>query len=363
MVYCQRNALLTAHSYDYSGQPAATYSPSPRLQDVASQNGDQRSSVSPDTNRSAGLQYTFPNTPLINFNSPIPSRDLTLSTYASIPALAASDPTHSFAAFFTVFSACHPILPPLEKTKTLIREKNLIHLHSVIQFVGSFYIPSAPTSNFREDAGKLLLRQQLPKNGFSVQALLLFSIALHANAEEDACAQTLFSAISLALEIGMHREEFSTNFGEGCKILEESWRRTWWELYTMNAMFAGVNKSITFQLQHVAANVPLPCEEEQFLLGVRLRLPYYFERSTKFTRASLNRRHLIRIMMLLLLKKILFSPLTHIYSMQLEYLAGFSRSMWPILYSFPLWKWLKHLWQTGDSIYQKRSRILLLGMA
>lgn len=121
---------------------------------------------------------------------------------------------------------------------------------------------------FKEALNRMLFHQNAPKDGFSVQAMMLFAVGLHANNEPDKAGQVLQLAINLALEIGLNRAEFAILNGSGDRVMVEGWKRTWWSLFVINGLFAGVNPSITFRLRDVASDVPLPCEESEYLSGV-----------------------------------------------------------------------------------------------
>jgi hypothetical protein len=56
--------------------------------------------------------------------------------------------------------------------------------------------------------------------------------------------------------------------GEGLAVLEESWRRTWWEMYVLDGMIAGVHERSSFRLNEMPFEVLLPCEEHEFVSGV-----------------------------------------------------------------------------------------------
>ena len=129
-----------------------------------------------------------------------------------------------------------------------------------MQFIGSHYDEAAPTEEYRILANQVL-SDQIPKDGYKVQALLLFAISLHASDEQKLAKEILTVAADMALELGMHRKEFCIEQGERCRGLQESWRRTWWELYVMDGMLAALNQLDSFQLFKVETNVPLPCEE------------------------------------------------------------------------------------------------------
>ena len=72
----------------------------------------------------------------------------------------------------------------------------------------------------------------------------------------------------LAIEIDLNKRDFATLHGHGNPVLEESWRRTWWDLYVCDGMIAGVHRVTKFLLFDIQADVGLPCEEQQYLTGV-----------------------------------------------------------------------------------------------
>lgn len=53
-------------------------------------------------------------------------------------------------------------------------------------------------------------------------------------------------------------------------LLEESWRRTGWDLYIIDGMITGGRRESNFVLFDVAADVLLPCEEDEYLSGVSI---------------------------------------------------------------------------------------------
>ncbi|KLJ06932.1 hypothetical protein EMPG_17585 [Blastomyces silverae] len=90
---------------------------------------------------------------------------------------------------------------------------------------------------------------------------------MHWNDEKPRAREILDVATSLALEIGMNSRQFAYQYGEGNPILEESWRRTWWLLYVVDSLYAGIWRAPAFALWSVSSDVDLPCEEEDFHSG------------------------------------------------------------------------------------------------
>ena len=67
----------------------------------------------------------------------------------------------------------------------------------------------------------------------------------------------------------MHKREFVTAF-VGDVVLMESWRRTWWMLYIVDAYYAGTLGTMNLKAFLVEATVDLPCEEDVYESGVSM---------------------------------------------------------------------------------------------
>lgn len=174
------------------------------------------------------------------------------------------DAKHMFNLYYLHFHDGHPILLPRNYFAGHNRYWQYPnYLETIMQFIGSHFDGAAPTEEYRSLANQVL-SDQIPKDGFKVQALLLFAISLHARDEQKLAKEIMDSTIDMALELGMHRKEFCIEHGEGCRSLQESWRRTWWELYAMDGMLAALHQLNSFKLFKIETNVPLPCEEAVF---------------------------------------------------------------------------------------------------
>jgi hypothetical protein len=71
-------------------------------------------------------------------------------------------------------------------------------------------------------------------------------------------------AINIALEIGMHLQSFAVANGNGDAVLEESWRRTYWGMFVVEATIEAIRRTYNFKLWHIHADVDLPCEELEY---------------------------------------------------------------------------------------------------
>jgi hypothetical protein len=177
--------------------------------------------------------------------------------------------------YYKFFHNAHPFTLPRQYLIKRLHTDNdsLQHLLPVMRYIGSLIAPTtAPSESFRLLARDILPARSLPLNGFSVQSLLLLAIVEHCTNRFDEARYILNEAILLALKLDMQSQSFATVHGEGCSVLEESWRRTWWTLYVTDGIFAGIRHCLTFSLWNVKTDVDLPCEEDGYCCGVRARI-------------------------------------------------------------------------------------------
>jgi hypothetical protein len=172
--------------------------------------------------------------------------------------------------YFECFHDAHPLILPRKIFQKQLRDNpdSLNNLLPVLKYIGALYTPSSSTTKFREEVVSKLVSGTLPQDGFSVQALLLMSIAIHCSDEYRAAETYLDKAIDIALAINLHHEQPAWEIVNGNEVLAESWRRTWWTLWSVDAIFAAISHYTTHRLQNVIGNVLLPCEDEDYTSGV-----------------------------------------------------------------------------------------------
>ncbi|KAJ4012143.1 hypothetical protein NW766_007444 [Fusarium irregulare] len=179
--------------------------------------------------------------------------------------------------FYNYFHAGHPIVPPRETFISLAHETTLEPLAAVMRWVGSLYIPACPhRGQLFQEAHKSVYRIDRRKDGFLVQALLLLLIGLDGQGLHEKSREILSEVEQIAIEIGLNTRSFASIHGRGMPVIEESWRRTWWELFIIDGLIAGIHKKTNFLLFDFASDVALPCEEYQYLLE-DIPQPMYFE--------------------------------------------------------------------------------------
>lgn len=165
--------------------------------------------------------------------------------------------------YYQNFHLAHPIVLPQKALHNVPS-----YLLAVMQYIGAHYHYDESVRDALKDAAYAVLsEQQTPRNGFTVQSMLLLAIVTHAHGREDEANQILRSAVDLALELGMDRAAFARENSMGSSLWEESWRRTYWELYIVDGLFAGLREQSTFSLYGRPSDLSLPCEEEEYHAG------------------------------------------------------------------------------------------------
>ena len=170
-------------------------------------------------------------------------------------------------SFYRNFYAAHPFILPKEPLIVLRQETPLEPLLAAMRWIGSLYIERDTSPSLFREAFRLIDGNTV-KDGFLVQARLLLAIGLDGNHRLEKARKLMAEARDISIQIGMNRQSFATANGQRSPIVEESWRRTWWELYVVDALMSGVHQTDIFTLYDVPSDVALPCEELQYLTGV-----------------------------------------------------------------------------------------------
>ena len=165
-------------------------------------------------------------------------------------------------AFYEFFWPAHPFLPPFKHLEGHLSESEGPELTAAINLIGYKYTGYHHGQTAAADFEQGL--HDFPMNGFSVQALLLLAVYYHMINEKENAVISLHQAVRIALGIGLDRRNFAIDQGRGIPSIEESWRRTWWELYVLDVMFAALNQASDIQLKDCSMEVLLPCTEETY---------------------------------------------------------------------------------------------------
>ncbi|KAJ4345129.1 hypothetical protein N0V95_005901 [Ascochyta clinopodiicola] len=202
---------------------------------------------------------------------PTAPQQLNLNGTARVNRFGQLGPETAIQSFFHYFYNSHPFCLPEPRLLEVFNQRKAPLLEYAVQYLGSSYLSASPTDMYKEALNRHINSGNYTRDGWSVQALLLYAIGLHANNEVPRAAQIFAVAQDLTLEIGLNRMEYALIHGESDPQIEESWRRTWWSMYTANGMLCAVNPGVQFKLKDILTDVPLPCENDQYFSG---HIPY-----------------------------------------------------------------------------------------
>ena len=178
---------------------------------------------------------------------------------------------HYVGLYYEHFHRSHPfVLPHIHLYKMLeepTSRQRLELLLSVMRSIGSLYSPMSPRS--REKITNRISAGTDPRqDAFSVQCLLLNSIALYWCGNEEGSREELDLAISIALSISMQSCTFAAAHGMGNPVLQESWRRTWWQLCIIDAYYAAMQHRMSSLICRPDITTELTCEDRDYETGV-----------------------------------------------------------------------------------------------
>lgn len=189
-------------------------------------------------------------------------------------------------AYYQYFHDAHPLLLPLHALEGPLGIQHVPEkIITVMKYIGSHFltinnttteqmdshgcrkrISAGPTPDGNDtakhaletEAFSCLLRAE--EDGYQVQCMLLLSITAHAHGNFLDAIRIIKSATSLALKLGMNRHSFSVVHGYGSPLLEEMWRRCYWELFVVQSLLCALIEE-SAELYGASSDVPLPCDE------------------------------------------------------------------------------------------------------
>lgn len=178
-------------------------------------------------------------------------------------------PERCIDSFYFHFFAGHPCVLPKEQLLQVAKDRgDLEHLLMAMRWAGSLYIDVGPSrASFFDEAMRLVYSPDVPTDAFLVQAMVILLIGLDGSCQQDKAREILSDVERIAIEIGLYQRAYVMRHGQGDPILEECFRRTWWDLFVVDGMVAGVHRATNFLLFDIVSDVGLPCEEHQYLSG------------------------------------------------------------------------------------------------
>lgn len=195
----------------------------------------------------------------------------TISSTGSSPQPAEFGCDKLVDSYYKNFHKFHPfILPRMQLIKLCQDERSkdaYKPLIAVLRFIGHICDYGESSYSLKEAVEAHLLQHE-EIHPVMVQCRLLYSVTLFWQGDRSKYDKEINTAITLALDLGMHRDNFAVENGAGNPSLIESWRRTWWMLFILDAYYAGTLGNTNFRLMNTDITTRLPCEESEFESGV-----------------------------------------------------------------------------------------------
>ncbi|EEA20742.1 C6 transcription factor, putative [Talaromyces marneffei ATCC 18224] len=167
--------------------------------------------------------------------------------------------------YYQNFHASHPFIIPQKALGNSDLARLLpSYLLSMMQYVGSHFHPDPSAKDRYRKNAYMGLNESPEATGFKVQAMLLAAIVDHADGNEEQAGYRLKSAVIMASQLGMQSGSFGGSNSYGNVIFEESWRRTFWELFIVVHLFK------TFSGQHNCDDIQLSGYQDEDLLKMEL---------------------------------------------------------------------------------------------
>jgi hypothetical protein len=170
-------------------------------------------------------------------------------------------------AFYAYFYPAHPFVLPRTQLFETLEKNRCAHLELALQYIGSFYVIGGNPEVFQA-ALLNVMHSSTPKDLFVLQAMLLMSIGLHMSGKEQDSAHAMHTTVTAAMELGLNFRSYGRSHGPMPPLMEECLRRTWWEIFVCDGMFAGVNPCYSVHLRDVLTDMDFPLEDEEYLSGV-----------------------------------------------------------------------------------------------
>ncbi|GAB7358608.1 hypothetical protein MBLNU230_g3839t1 [Neophaeotheca triangularis] len=179
-------------------------------------------------------------------------------------SLNTADRERLVALFYTNFYPAHPFLVPSSFYHT---QNYPYYLDLMVCLVGhNFTTPLADAVAFRSATHSAMssIDEQTP---YRVQALVLYAIFLHSLQQPKEAVLCITRAANIAIQLGMNEPSFARTNAANSALVEESLRRTWWELYTVDVYISAIHRNPTLATAGANPLPLLPCAQSVYEEG------------------------------------------------------------------------------------------------
>ncbi|KAL1869474.1 hypothetical protein Plec18167_007772 [Paecilomyces lecythidis] len=173
-------------------------------------------------------------------------------------------------SYYKNFHICHPFVLPRHHLAKLYqdssKQESLVPLVAAVRFMGNIYYAREWSIPLKDDV-EASLSQLSPSDPTQVQCRILYSVALFWYDHKADANSQMDRAAKLAVNMQMFRAEFAASQGADDPVQSESWRRTWWMLYILDAYYAGTLGTMNLRVMDINVTVELPCDESDYESG------------------------------------------------------------------------------------------------
>lgn len=173
-------------------------------------------------------------------------------------------------SYYKNFHICHPFVLPRKHLTRLYQDPTRQHgfapLVAALRFMGNIYNSREWSIPLKDDI-ETSLSTLSPSDPIQVQCRLLYSVALFWYDYKAEAKSQMDRAAQLAIDLQMFRPEFAASQGADDQVQRESWRRTWWMLYILDAYYAGTLGTMNFRVMNIDVTAELPCDEADYESG------------------------------------------------------------------------------------------------
>lgn len=168
-------------------------------------------------------------------------------------------------SYYVHFHPAHPLLVPRQY---LARQQYPDYLQWTICFIAQHYGVQQSGNHDFEGTFKVMLAPDKDEMTVSrVQALVLYAIVLHSLHRPQEALGCTRRACQIANAMGLNRPDFASLNAAPGSVEEESIRRTWWELYVVEAYLSALHRQPSL-LSSLERSYPLlPTFEESYAAG------------------------------------------------------------------------------------------------
>lgn len=174
-------------------------------------------------------------------------------------------------AYYMKFHRLHPFILPQKELARLYHDPSTQSrfrpLLAILRLVGCIMV-SQRWSVSLNDYVATCFAESPPTDPIMVQCRLLYSMVLFWYGHEADAKREMDMVVRLATDLQMYLQEFAVLHGGEDGVLRESWRRTWWMVYIIDAYYAGTLGTNKSDLWDIDITAELPCEEHDFESGV-----------------------------------------------------------------------------------------------